>query len=72
MNRSNIYGTWKDKGAASNVFLDSMPTGLRTTLEFYDSQAPHKRITNRVMQVYSILQRGRSEGGNVKVFYGIC
>ena len=72
MDTFNDYGSWKVKGAASNVFSASMATGLRTTLEFCDSQAPHERITNRVMQVYSILQRGHSEGSNVKVFYGIC
>ncbi|KAK4599665.1 hypothetical protein RGQ29_009630 [Quercus rubra] len=62
----NDHGSWKVKGAPSNVFSDSTATGLRTTLEFCDSQAPHERITNRVMQVYSILQRGHSEGSNVK------
>ncbi|KAL0017233.1 hypothetical protein SO802_004302 [Lithocarpus litseifolius] len=68
----NDYGSWKVKGAASNVFSDSTATGLRTTLEFYDSQAPNERITNRVMQVYSILQRGHSEGSNVKETSTLC
>lgn len=72
MKTFNDYGIWKVQGAASNVFSESMTTGLRTTLELCDSQAPHERITNRVMQEYSILQRGHSEGSNVKVFYGIC
>ncbi|XP_023913941.1 uncharacterized protein LOC112025493 isoform X1 [Quercus suber] len=68
----NDYGIWKVKGTASNVFSDSTTTGLRTTLEFYDSQAPHKRITNRVMQEYCILQEGHSEGSNVKETSTLC
>ncbi|XP_075673463.1 uncharacterized protein LOC142642879 [Castanea sativa] len=72
VDRVNEHGKWSIKGEAYKIVLDSTATGLRTTLEFYDSQVPHERITNRVMQVYSILQRGHSEVSNVKETNSLC
>lgn len=64
-------GFWKNKGNACEIFSNSVITGSRTTLEFYEGQAPYGCKTDWVMHKYSILQREPCEGSKAKVFYGI-
>ncbi|XP_044511562.1 NAC domain-containing protein 76-like isoform X3 [Mangifera indica] len=56
-NKSVQHGHWKAKGEACEIFSNSLITGWRTTLEFYDGQDPHGCKTDWVMQEYRITQK---------------
>ncbi|KAK3043646.1 hypothetical protein RJ639_000062 [Escallonia herrerae] len=51
-------GFWKVKGKAYEIFTNSTITGWRTTLEFYEGQAPHGRRTDWLIQEYGITYKG--------------
>ncbi|KAK3003092.1 hypothetical protein RJ639_018593 [Escallonia herrerae] len=51
-------GFWKVKGKACEIFTNSTITGWRTTLEFYEGQAPHGRRTDWLIQEYGITYKG--------------
>ncbi|XP_048331956.2 NAC domain-containing protein 83 [Ziziphus jujuba] len=50
-------GRWKTKGEACELFSNSSFIGWRSTLEFYEGQAPHEHKTDWVMQEYWITLR---------------
>ncbi|CAK9178558.1 unnamed protein product [Ilex paraguariensis] len=47
-------GFWKGRGDACEIFTNSLITGWRTTLEFFEGLAPHGQRTDWVMQEYEI------------------
>lgn len=48
-------GIWKPKGEACCVFKDKSITGWRTTLEFFEAQAPHsQKKTDWIMHEFKI------------------
>lgn len=63
-------GYWRTKVEACEIFSNSILTGWRATLEFYEGQAPHERKTNWVMQEYWITQKKVSENSKKKVING--
>lgn len=65
------YGSWNARGEACEIFRNSAITGWRTTLEFYEGQAPHRQRTNWVMQEYRINHKGLRGNGNSKVNHTI-
>lgn len=66
------YGSWNARGEACEIFRNSAITGWRTTLEFYEGQAPHRQRTNWVMQEYRINHKGLHSNGNLKVSGVLC
>ncbi|KAG2663895.1 hypothetical protein I3843_16G055600 [Carya illinoinensis] len=65
-------GFWKTKEHACEIFSNSIITGLRTTLEFYEGQAPHGCKTDWLMHKYRILQREPCEGSEAKEASFLC
>nr|UBT01643.1 NAC transcription factor 39 [Litchi chinensis] len=51
------HGYWRAKGEACEVYSNSVIIGWRTTLEFYEGQAPDERKTNWVMQEFRITHK---------------
>ncbi|KAG8389972.1 hypothetical protein BUALT_Bualt01G0035000 [Buddleja alternifolia] len=49
-------GFWKAKGEACKIYSNSMISGWRTTLEYFEGEAPHGQRTNWHMQEYMITQ----------------
>lgn len=70
--KDSEQGSWKAKGEPTEIFSNSSVTGLRTTLEFYEGQAPHAQRTNWVMQEYSIIQKGLPSSKNLKGSNLLC
>ncbi|XP_018821574.1 NAC domain-containing protein 96-like isoform X2 [Juglans regia] len=70
--KDNKVGFWKTKGNACEIFSNSVITGLRTTLEFYEGQAPHGCKTDWVMHKHRILQREPCEGSKAKEANFLC
>lgn len=60
-------GSWKSKGDPYEIFPNSDITGWRTTLEFFEGQAPEERRTDWVMQEYKITQKGLFNNGRRNV-----
>lgn len=48
------HGFWKAKGEACKIYSNSMITGWRTTLEYFEGQVPHEQKTDWIMQEYRI------------------
>ncbi|XP_057975519.1 NAC domain-containing protein 83-like [Malania oleifera] len=65
-------GFWKVKGEACQVFTNSAIIGWRTTLEFYEGQAPHGSKTNWLMQEYRITHKGPCENCRIKESGSLC
>ncbi|KAJ0024925.1 hypothetical protein Pint_08911 [Pistacia integerrima] len=61
-------GHWKAKGEAYEIFSNSVITGWRTTLEFYEGQNQHERKTDWVMQEFRITQKKWCESKKAEVF----
>ncbi|KAL6995649.1 hypothetical protein U1Q18_005784 [Sarracenia purpurea var. burkii] len=71
-NKYSEHGHWKARGVACEIFIDSVITGWRTTLDFYEGLAPHGRRTNWVMQEYRITHKGLSSNINPKESSLLC
>ncbi|PIN12462.1 hypothetical protein CDL12_14914 [Handroanthus impetiginosus] len=52
--KESVYGFWKAKGEACKIYSDSTISGWRTTLEYFEGQAPHGQRTNWLMQEYTV------------------
>lgn len=65
-------GYWRTKEEACKIFSNSILTGWRATLEFYEGQAPHERKTNWVMQEYWITEKKVSENSRKKDASLLC
>ncbi|KAA8537666.1 hypothetical protein F0562_027344 [Nyssa sinensis] len=59
-------GSWKAKGEACEIFANAAITGWRTTLEFYEGQAPNGQKTDWIMQEYMISDKGLCENSKPK------
>ncbi|KAE9457066.1 hypothetical protein C3L33_11023, partial [Rhododendron williamsianum] len=70
--KDSEHGSWNARGEANQIFGNSSITGWRTTLEFYEGQAPHGQRTNWVMQEYRINPKGPRSNGNSKVSGLLC
>ncbi|KAI8549726.1 hypothetical protein RHMOL_Rhmol06G0047700 [Rhododendron molle] len=70
--KDSEHGSWNATGEANQMFGNSSITGWRTTLEFYEGQAPHGQRTNWVMQEYRINPKGHHSSGNSKVSGLLC
>ncbi|KAG5543261.1 hypothetical protein RHGRI_016112 [Rhododendron griersonianum] len=70
--KDSEHGSWNARGEANQIFGNSSITGWRTTLEFYEGQAPHGQRTNWVMQEYRINPKGHRSNGNSKVSGLLC
>ncbi|KAL2498350.1 NAC domain-containing protein [Abeliophyllum distichum] len=57
-NKETDFGFWKDKGETHEIYLNSELSGWRTTLEFFEGQAPNGTQTGWLMQEYRITQKG--------------
>ncbi|KAF3446278.1 hypothetical protein FNV43_RR11457 [Rhamnella rubrinervis] len=66
------FGCWRTKGEACNLFSNSSITGWRSTLEFYEGQAPYEHKTGWVMQEYWITQNRLSEDNKAKEASSLC
>ncbi|KAI3460297.1 hypothetical protein Pfo_016960 [Paulownia fortunei] len=55
--KESVYGFWKAKGEACNFYSNSMIIGWRTTLEYFEGQAPHGQRTEWLMQEYGLTQK---------------
>lgn len=56
--KESAFGFWKTKGETHEIYLDSELNGWRTTLEFFEGEAPNGRRTGWLMQEYRITQKG--------------
>ncbi|WCJ35290.1 hypothetical protein M5689_016554 [Euphorbia peplus] len=63
------HGFWKVEGEACKLFSNSMVTGWRTTLEFYEGKVPNERKTDWVMQDYWVTH---GENSKVKEIKSLC
>ncbi|KAK3043091.1 hypothetical protein RJ639_001206 [Escallonia herrerae] len=63
-------GFWKVKGKACEIFTNSTITGWRTTLEFYEGQAPHGPRIDWLIQEYGITYKGVGNNSKPKGFWG--
>lgn len=66
MRKDADFGYWRTKGEACRIFSNSSITGWRSTLEFYEGQAPHWHKTDWVMQEYWITRKILSKDFNEK------
>ncbi|XP_065848130.1 NAC domain-containing protein 67-like isoform X2 [Euphorbia lathyris] len=66
------HGFWKVKGEACKLFSNSMITGWRTTLEFFEGRVPDERKTDWVMQEYWVTHKGQGENSKVKEISSLC
>ena len=57
MRKDADFGYWRTKGEACQIFSNSSITGWRSTLEFYEGQAPLGNKTDWVMQEYWITRK---------------
>ncbi|XP_031254813.1 NAC domain-containing protein 26-like [Pistacia vera] len=65
-------GHWKAKGEACEIFSNSVITGWRTTLEFYEVQNQHERKTDWVMQEFRITQKKWCESKKAEDASSLC
>ncbi|KAK3001582.1 hypothetical protein RJ639_021685, partial [Escallonia herrerae] len=65
-------GFWKVKGKACEIFTNSTITGWRTTLEFYEGQAPHGRRTDWLIQEDEITYKGLGNNSKPKDSKSLC
>ncbi|KAK3030528.1 hypothetical protein RJ639_039558, partial [Escallonia herrerae] len=70
--RDSENGFWKVKGKACEIFTNSTITGWRTTLEFYEGQAPHGRRTDWLIQEYGITYKGVGNKSKPKDSKSLC
>ncbi|XP_011074496.1 NAC transcription factor 29-like isoform X2 [Sesamum indicum] len=62
-----VDGFWKAKGESCKIYSNSKITGWRTTLEYFEGQAPHGQKTNWHMQEYRITQKELCDKDKPKV-----
>ncbi|KAI3684808.1 hypothetical protein L6452_34034 [Arctium lappa] len=62
-------GFWVETGDACEMVSNSTILGSRTTLQFYEGQAPHGRKTDWVMQEYRITEKFKD---NLKDHRALC
>lgn len=65
--KESDHGFWKAKGDACKIYSNSVITGSRTTLEYFEGQAPHGRKTDWIMQEYVVTQKESSDKDKSKV-----
>ncbi|KAL6207401.1 hypothetical protein ACLB2K_018359 [Fragaria x ananassa] len=65
-------GYWRPIEEACKIFTDSVITGWRNTLEFYEGRAPHEHKTNWRMQEYRITYHKVSENSKTKEANLLC
>ncbi|KAA8528620.1 hypothetical protein F0562_035975 [Nyssa sinensis] len=70
--KDSELGSWKTKGEACEIFVDSDIIGWRTTLEFYEGRAPHGQKTDWVMQEYRITCKRLCENKQQKESGSLC
>ncbi|XP_073032936.1 uncharacterized protein [Primulina eburnea] len=71
--KESVLGFWKLKGQACGIYSNSVINGWRSTLEYYEGEAPHAQRTDWVMQEYSITQKELlSEKNNPEEFTLLC
>lgn len=63
------YGFWLETGDACEMVSNSNILGSRTTLRYYEGQAPHGRKTDWVMQEYRITEKFKD---NLKDHRALC
>ncbi|PSR99707.1 NAC domain-containing protein [Actinidia chinensis var. chinensis] len=71
-NKKSEHGFWRARGEATEIFMNSVIKGWRTTLDFYEGRAPHGQRTNWVMQEYRITQKGLCSYRNPKESSLLC
>ncbi|CAA2973500.1 NAC transcription factor 29-like isoform X1 [Olea europaea subsp. europaea] len=70
--KETAFGFWKTKGETNEIYLNSELSGWRTTLEFFEGEAPNGRRTGWLMQEYSITQKGLCHKTEPKDSKSIC
>ncbi|GFZ10293.1 hypothetical protein Acr_21g0008920 [Actinidia rufa] len=71
-NKNSEHGFWRARGEATEIFMNSVIKGWRTTLDFYEGRAPHGQRTNWVMQEYRITRKGLCGYRNPKESSLLC
>ncbi|PON36470.1 NAC domain containing protein [Parasponia andersonii] len=72
VNKNANFGYWRTTGEASQIFSNSSITVWRSTLEFYEVQAPHGHKTGWMMQEYWITRKILSKNNNAKETSLLC
>ncbi|KAL2489447.1 NAC transcription factor 29-like [Forsythia ovata] len=65
-------GFWKSKGDDCEIYSNSLITGWRTTLEFFEGQAPHGQRTDWLMQEYRVTQKALCNKSKTKESKSLC
>ncbi|CAA3009104.1 NAC transcription factor 29 isoform X1 [Olea europaea subsp. europaea] len=66
------FGFWTAKGETHEIYLNSELSGQKTTLKFFEGQAPNERRTGWLSQEYRITQRGLCHKTEQKDFKSLC
>ncbi|CAI9757939.1 unnamed protein product [Fraxinus pennsylvanica] len=70
--KETAFGFWKAKGETHEIYLNSELSGWRTTLEFFEGEAPNGRKTCWLMQEYRITQKGLCHKTEPKDTKSLC
>ncbi|XP_073125463.1 uncharacterized protein [Henckelia pumila] len=71
--KESVFGSWKLKGQACEIYSNSVINGWRSTLEYYEGESSHAQRTDWVMQEYSITQKELlSDKNNPREFTSLC
>ncbi|XP_073276688.1 NAC domain-containing protein JA2L-like [Primulina huaijiensis] len=55
--KDSVYGFWKDKGEACEIYSNSSIFGWRASLEYFEGQAPYGQRTDWLMHEHKITQK---------------
>ncbi|KAL2471786.1 NAC transcription factor 29-like [Abeliophyllum distichum] len=65
-------GFWKSIGDDCEIYSNSSISGWRTTLEFFEGQAPHGQRTDWLMQEYRVTQKALCNKSKTKESKSLC
>ncbi|CAN1835873.1 NAC domain-containing protein 78 [Linum perenne] len=71
-NKDTGKGFWKMKGESLKLFTDSMITGWRSTLEYYEGEEPKGLKTDWLMQQYWVSEKDIGESSKAKESSSLC